>query len=349
MTRWREATGCPMTVYGYTFPRRGIVAYRGKRGRVVSPQAKARFEVVRWFEDHGRNVTRTAQRFGLARDTVRAWVRRVAAEGPAGLEDRSRRPKRVRQPATAGWVIAQVLTCRREQPTWSKYKLHAVLARQGVALSASTIGRILKRYGRIPPKATRKRQQAARRPKKRFPRGLVIRAPGDLVQLDTKILPYVGDRRLVQFTAIDVLTKLRVLAVHTTCSSWLAAQFWEHCQATFPFRIRAVQTDNGSEWKGAFAALMQEFGVAHYWTDVRSPKQNSYVERSHRTDEEEFYQQGNVYPSLTDQRIVLERWQDCYNRERPHQSLNQLTPWHYFERYQAGRGTPFTETIVLQA
>lgn len=343
----KVATGCSMTVYGCIIPYGGRVRRLGARGTVLSQKAKARLEVVRWHESHGQNTTKTAQRFGLDRGTVRRWLRRCKEDGPHGLEERSRRPKRVRTSTTPGPVICAVLKLRKTYPAWSKYKICAVLKKDAVTISASTIGRILKRYGKISPKVSRKRQKAFKNPKRRFPRGLVIKAPGDLIQIDTKEFRPFSGVRFFQFTAIDVLTKLGVLEISWSCSSRQAACFFTKCKEEFPFPIKAVQTDNGSEFRGMFEATLKQEGVIQYYTNVRSPKQNSYVERSHETDEYEFYQQGNLYTSVRDQRPITKEWQYCYNHKRPHQSLNYLTPWDYYTKYQ-DKKIPTKDYVILQ-
>lgn len=347
MTYGKVATGCSMTVYGCIIPYGGRVRRLGARGTVLSQKAKVRLEVVRWHENHGQNTTKTAQRFALDRGTVRRWLKRCKEYGPHGLEDCSRRPKRVRISTIAPAIIQAVLKLRHSYPAWSKYKIHAILSKDGVTISESSIGRILKRYGKISPKISRKRQKAFKNPKRRFPRGLVIKAPGDLIQMDTKELRPFSSVRFFQFTAIDVLTKLRVLEISSSCSSRQAVCFFAKCKEEFPFPIKAVQTDNGSEFRGTFEATLKQEGVIQYYTNVRSPKQNSYVERSHETDEYEFYQQGNLYTSVADQQPITKEWQCCYNYKRPHQSLNYLTPWDYYTKYH-DKKIPTKDYVILQ-
>lgn len=343
----KVSTGCPMTVYGCIIPYGGRVRRIGARGAVLSKKAKEKLEVIRWHEEHGCNITKTAQRFALDRGTVRRWLKRCKEYGPSGLEDRSRKPKRVRTSTIAPAIIKEVLTIRKSHPTWSKYKIHALLSNNNITISESSVGRILKRYGKISPKISRKRQKAAKNPKQRFPRGLVIKAPGDLIQMDTKELRPFGNVRFFQFTAIDVLTKLRILEIRSSRSSQQAAYFFAKCKEEFPFPIRAVQTDNGSEFRGIFEIMLKRENTTQYYTNVRSPKQNSYVERSHETDEYEFYQQGNLYVSVSDQQPITKQWQRCYNYERPHQSLNYLTPWNYYVKYK-DKKIPTKDYVVLQ-
>ena len=169
-----------------------------------------------------------------------------------------------------------------------------------------------------------------------------------MVQMDTKYIMLPGGKKYYQFTAIDVLSKQRVLRVYASQSSRNGALFLQECLASFPFLVKAVQTDNGAPFLKEFEKKCQELGLPHYFTYPRSPKQNSYVEISHGADEREFYQQGNVHLFLETMRAKLKEWETTWNTVRPHASLNYLTPQEYLEKLKQGR-LPTTDTIVLQA
>ena len=65
-----------------------------------------------------------------------------------------------------------VCSIRREQPAWSKHKIAVILARDhGVTLSASTVGRVLKRKGLYEKKKAQGSTEA-RQKGKSGPRGL---------------------------------------------------------------------------------------------------------------------------------------------------------------------------------
>jgi len=267
--------------------------------------------------------------------------------GPVGLNDESKKPRRVRTPTTNPEIVYRVVKLRREYPAWSKYKLHALLVKDGMSVSASTIGRILKRRGCIDKKISKKKSRSAKHPRVRYPRGMKISAPGDMVQMDTKYIMLVGGRKYYQFTAIDVLGKRRILRVYKTQSSENGALFLEECIQAFPFVIRAVQTDNGAPFQKYFDALCKKKGLPHYYIYPRTPKQNTYVEISHGADQREFYAQGNVCEDFDVMRNKIARWEDTWNNVRPHQALNYLTPNQYLEKWQISR-LPTKDVITLQ-
>ncbi len=63
-----------------------------------SPEAKRRMTIIKWCAGHDRKVRLTARHFGFSPDTISRWANGYARYGPSGLENGSRRPRKVRQP-----------------------------------------------------------------------------------------------------------------------------------------------------------------------------------------------------------------------------------------------------------
>lgn len=338
--------GCRMTIYGSILPKAALVA------RLVdaSPKARQRLKILDWHHKHGNNISLTARRFGTQRLTLRRWIRKIKLGGVAGLNDQSHRPKHLRTMATPWEKVMAIVELRKQYPAWSKYKIQVLLKQQGIEVSASTVGRVLRRRGLINHKVSMKKKRAALSPKLRFQRGLKIANPGDLIQIDTKYIMLVNGYKFYQFTAIDVLTKLRVLRVYQSQSSRNGSHFLEICFKEFPFKIRAIQTDNGAPFLKEFDQLCKKIKLPHYFIYPRTPKQNSYVEISHGADQREFYQQGkgvSYYQNFPLMHKRLLEWQKIWNEVRPHQALNYLTPRAYLTKWQTGR-LPTKDVITLQ-
>lgn len=339
-------SGRHMTVYGYVLP--GAVSLANWAAKTnITEKAKHRLKVVDWLRSHDNNVSLTARHFGLNKETVHIWRDKFNKAGMMGLNDKSHRPKNVRRPTTDWKTVVEIVAIRKQYPAWSKYKIQAILKRKDMFVSASTIGRVLKRKGLVNKKVSRKRSKAAKNPKQRYPKGLRISCAGDLIQIDTKYVTLLGGRMIYQFTAVDVLTKRRVLRYYSSLLSKNGADFLRQCLAKFPFQIKAVQTDNGKEFLKDFDKLCEEFMLPHYFIEARHPKQNTYVENSHGFDEREFYQQGNVHKDIKMMDKALEQWEHTWNYIRPHEALNYLTPEEYFNKIQS-ISLPIKDTIILQ-
>ena len=338
--------GCRMTIYGFVLPGAASVARSAFLAGNLSERAKQRLKILDWHRTHGGNISLTARHFGLTRETVIIWRNRLAIEGPRGLEEHSHRPHRLRQPATSWDTVLEVVKFRKQYPAWSKYKIQVLLPNH-LKTSASTVGRILKRRGMIDKKISRKRQKSAKSPRARFPRGMKIACPGDMIQMDTKYIMLIGGRKYYQFTAIDVLSKRKIMKVYKTQSSKNGALFIEECLGAFPFAVQAIQTDNGAPFQKHFDALCKVKNIPHYYIYPRTPKQNTYVEISHGADEREFYQQGNVHQDFDTMREKMAQWEYVWNNIRPHQALDYLTPNQYLEKRQTSR-LPTKDVITLQ-
>lgn len=339
--------GRHMTIYGSLLPGATSIARSAALTEILTERAKQKVKIFDWHKAHGENESLTARHFGIGRMTLYRWLKRFRQQGIVGLNEQSRKPRQVRQPVIPSEIIIRVIQLRKQYPAWSKYKLQALLRREAIIISASTIGRTLKRRGLINKKISQKRKWAALRPKARFPRGMKISEAGDMIQIDTKYIMLPGGRKFYQFTAIDVLTKQRVLRVYPSQSSRNGALFLKECVAHFPFSIKTIQTDNGAPFLKEFEKLCRELGFPHYFIYPRTPKQNSYVEISHEADQREFYQQGNVCPFLLVMQKKIREWENIWNNIRPHEALNQLTPTEYFAKLQNGR-LPTKNVIVLQ-
>jgi len=340
-------SGRHMTIYGTILPGAISIARSAFLTDKLTERAKYKLRVLDWHRKHNNNVSLTARHFGLGRMTMYRWLKGIKHYGPIGLNEKSRRPKRVRVPTISSNVVLRMVRLRNQYPAWSKYKLKVLLGREDIHVSASAIGRVLKRRGLIDKKVSRKRKKAALRPKARFPKGLSISKPGDMVQIDTKYIMLPRGRKFYQFTAIDVLTKRRVLRVYPSESSRNGALFLKECIREFPFPIKVIQTDNGSPFQKEFDKLCKELNLPHYYIYPRTPKQNTYVERSHRSDKREFYQQGNVCSILSVMQKKIKERENIWNNIRPHESLGQLTPSEYFWKLQT-TNLPTKDVIILQ-
>ena len=338
--------GGRMTIYGRVLP--GAVSLANWEARPnLTPQAKQKMKVVDWMRFHQNNVSLTARRFGLNRETVRIWKQKFDTVGMIALNEKSHRPKHLRTSTTDWKIVDEIVKTRNQYPVWSKYKIKAILKRKNIIISASTVGRILKKKGLIDKKVSRKRYKAAKNPKKRYPRGLRIVCEGDMVQIDTKFVTMLGGRMIYQFTAIDVLSKRRVLRYYSSLLSKNGADFLKVCLQQLPFQIKAVQTDNGKEFLKDFDALCKKLSLTHYFIEPAHPKQNTYVENSHGSDEREFYQQGNAHWDIEMMNEKLKSWEYVWNYERPHEALGYLTPDEYCNKLKQ-LPLLLKEAIVLQ-
>jgi transposase InsO family protein len=81
----------------------------------------------------------------------------------------------------------------------------------------------------------------------------------------------------------------------------------------------------GNEFGTDFTRHLHDLGIAHRHTPPGCPESNGKVERSHRTDGEEFYRR-TTFRTVVELTAKLRRWEHEYNHRRPHLALAGKTP-----------------------
>lgn len=316
-------------------------AAAASREAQLSKEARGRLRVLRWSEAHGGSVRATCERFGMSTSTFLDWRRRYRRGGVQALEERSRRPRRVRQPTWTPALAEAVLALRAEHPRWGKDKLDPLLRKAGWEVSVSMVGRILadlKRRGRLREASLRDpcivrphrpRPYAVRKPATYLPQ-----APGDLVQVDSSDVRPGDGTHYKHFSGRDVVCKWDVLDVFDRATASAAARFLDALIIRSPYPVRAIQVDGGSEFKADFERLCQARSIRLFVLPPRSPKLNGGVERAQRTHKEEFYELVDLPGTIGELRQLLLRQEQTYNTVRPHQSLGQITPWAWLQDRQ---------------
>jgi len=130
---------------------------------------------------------------------------------------------------------------------------------------------------------------------------------------------------LIGATVADA-TRIRALKIYDRHNQSNAIDFINTIIDKFPFRIREVRTDNGHEFQAQFHWHVEDLGIRHAYIKPASPQLNGKVERSHRTDEQEFYQLL-TYTDDGDLRARLSEWEQFYNLSRPHGAFNGKAPY----------------------
>jgi len=298
----------------------------------LSKEAKMRLKWMDYYQKH-QNAQLLARHFGIHVNTFYYWRRRYNPFNLRSLETRSSRP--LSSPFKIPQKIRE-LVCRlkRDYPSYGKEKLEVILQRDHrITISQSSIYRILKEKGLI--RIYRKKKRVVLRSNKIGK----IKEPGDLVQIDTKHLRLDDHTTYYQFTAVDSFTRMKVAYVYRKANQKSAILFLNWLILKFPFKIKAIQTDNGSEYQSLFDKSCQKLKITHYYTFVRSPEENGKVERAHRTVEEDFYSLGNLTNNLSHLNYLLKQHLKTYNTFRPHKALNNLTPYQYFLTYTKNLNT----------
>ncbi|PVM85239.1 IS481 family transposase [Caulobacter endophyticus] len=280
-------------------------------------------EFVRLAQVEGANRRELCRRFGVSPSLGYRLLARFAAEGEAGLEARSRRPRR--SPAKASGQVEQaVLAVRAEHPAWGGRKIAAVLrAGRGQGPSPSTITRILHRHG-VELGTFGGGAQAFVR--------FEHPAPNDLWQMDFKGHVAMGTGRLHPLTVLD--DHSRFCVVLAACENQRTATVQARLTEAFErYGLPARMTmDNGPPWGNGPRDPFTPLGVWLLEQDIRighsrpfHPQTQGKDERFHRTLKAEAMS-GPPFEDLLQAARRFLAWRDCYNLERPHEALGMAPP-----------------------
>jgi transposase InsO family protein len=291
-------------------------------------------ERYRWIKpilDKEMKLVDVAKICPCSERSLKRWKKAYEKNGIEGLAPKSTQPKT--QPNETPIRIKEEVIALRNETGLCAQKLHWRLKKNGLEVPRSTIAKILKGEGLVRKYRTKKIKYKYLRAE---------RQPGELLEMDVKYVPgAIQGLKYYQYTVIDTATRWRHLEVFDEQSTYHAIQMMVIVQRKFPYRIQALKTDNHSTFTNyylgtnkrsdvsvktlhALDVWCSKHNIIRYLIDPGKPAQNGTVERSHREDEEKFYQR-NTFTSVRQLKHKIRLWNDHYNNLE-HCSLNGKTP-----------------------
>ena len=274
------------------------------------------------------SITELCGMYGVTRKTGYKWIDRYLREGPAGLEERSRRPGRSPN-ETSAEIVAALLEARQHHPSWGGKKLLALLHRRHPRWELpgrSTACDILSRHGLVPRRRQRRRIGHPGKPTSQ------ILAPNDVWGADFKGQFRTGDGRYCYpLTVTDGFSRylLGCQALTSTAVAGAKPVFTRLFQEFgLPKRMRS---DNGVPFAtttlarlSTLSAWWVRLGILPELIEPGHPEQNGRHERMQRTLKAETTRPAAG--SLGAQQRRFNTFRQEFNHERPHEALDQETP-----------------------
>ena len=270
----------------------------------ISPKAHFRQRVIKYSAKNG--VTAASIRYRVCRKAIYDWKKRYDGRWQS-LIDRSHRPhSHPRQQTAEEYAMIE----RYYRRTKDKIMLWDKLRENGYTRCYNSLLRAIKRLKL--EETPEKRKGYKPKPYQR------AEYPGQKVQIDVKFVPaycVANGQKYYQYTAVDECTRYCFREMYDEHSTYSSLDFLKKLIVKFPFPIREVQTDNGTEWTNAllvkksthktlFEEYLEECGIKYHRIQVATPRHNGKVERQHRLDEQRFYSKMRMF-SLEDGRKQL--------------------------------------------
>jgi len=290
---------------------------------------KAKF-IARLLE--GEKMSHLCSEFNISRKTGHKIRNRYEEEGPVGLYEKSRAPKR-RANLISPLLEKVILKIKKEKPHWGAGKIREVFIRRHSDVyppAKSTFHAIFERQGLV-----KKRRRRVNKYQAKGTSLCIAKAPNDLWCADFKGEFHLSGsprKYCYPLTISDSVSRYLI-----SCEALESVK----AEASFPVFERAfkeyglpevIRTDNGVP----FSSPMGLFGLSAlsvYWLRLGikierirpgHPEENGRHERMHRTMKKEATKPSGA--NFLQQQEKFDNFVDEYNKERPHEALNMKTP-----------------------
>lgn len=284
-------------------------------------------DVIRKYKETA-SVIKTADAVAIHKSTVYRWLRRARKPYPygapkykeTGLRRKSTRPKHIHYALSTNDKIC--IEQLREQYGYTAKKLKKA---GGITASVSTIERYLKRRGLTKDKPRHRRPLCQDTVHMHAKNAKTI----GYLQMDVKYLtpeltglPWT----CFEYAIIDIYSRYKDAVILNHLDQDGAILALTEMVNRLPFQAVFVQTDNGLEFQKRFTVHATALGLEHHHIHKSTPNENAVIERSFRTDEEEFIYRKAPFSDYDDLRDKYTSWLHWYNEERPHLGIDLQTP-----------------------
>ena len=299
-------------------------------------------ERLRWIlpiHNKEKNIRDIVKVCSYSQRSLERWLSNYKKYGIEGLEPKSTKPKT--NPKETSIRVKERIEEIRNETSQCALKIKWDLEDEGVFIHERTVGKILKQKALV-------RRYRVRKIKYKYIKAK--RLPGELVEIDVKYVPgKIAGRRYYQYTAIDVSSRWRYLKIYDEQTNYHSIEFLKEVIKEFEYTIQAIKTDNGSVFTNYYTSMTKrsdlmiiktlhaldlfcrDHNIIHYLIDPGKPAQNGTVERSHRSDQETFYDRIK-FNGVEDLRYQLRLWNMYYNDLR-HCGLKGKTPNQFLANY----------------
>lgn len=300
----------------------------------VINQMNLKIQLVTDLNKKHFSITDLSQKYGISRPTVYKWFGRYKRLGIEGLNEQSRAPRNCphrTDEKTVNLVIQEKLKNRKRGPR----KIRAQLKRQHPDLelpAISTISYWLKKEGLVKPRKKRVHVPSYTEPFHK------CHAPNDVWSIDYKGHFHMNNGRYCYpLTVSDNFSRFilgcKALAGprHQPTRRHLELVFREYGLPD------AIRSDNGTPFAGRgigglsrLSVWFIRLGIVPERIEKGCPQENGRHERMHRTLKSDALDE--VARNLKEQQKLFDTFRIDFNNDRPHESLNDLTPSDYYKK-----------------
>ena len=281
--------------------------------RYCPHQLKTRIYAVKLYR-RTRDIDFVLRRYHISKSSLMRWNKRYDGTKES-LMDKSHRPKTPHPNAHTDEEIAWIKNYHRRNPNISLCELYGKLRTdKGYSRHIGSLYRIFVKLG------YRKKVESTKKKSKHLGKYDTPEQLGIKWQMDVKYVPYAcyagtNGEKFYQYTMLEEASRERFIYPYMEQSSYSTIDFVQRAIAYFGYAPDMIQTDNGIEFTYTsktsrihpFDIFCNRYHITHKLIIPRTPWHNGKVERSHRNDQERFYNYLKFY-SYDDLLLQMKRY-----------------------------------------
>lgn len=287
--------------------------------------------IIEKLVENDYQVRKTARDLGISPGTVINWRKRSASVysrlrlKKTGLCRKSTKPKVVRETCLDISMQADILDLR----TVTGFCAPKIKSLLGIDQHFRTIHRFIKKRGLIEPQ-TNYRRPLFQNTKHMHAKN--VKTLGKL-QMDVKyVTPELSglEHTCYLYAVIDIFSRYKLGLILPLLDQGSAVVALQYFIRTIPLKPDFIQTDNGLEFQKQFRDFVDTLGWKHHYIHKSNPNENAVIERSFRTDQDEFFywdlrRRGKPRDIFT-LNLLYQDYIQQYNTFRPHLGIDLMTP-----------------------
>lgn len=270
------------------------------------------YSVKLYRETH--DIKYVSRRYHVSKASLMRWNKQYDGTKES-LMPKSHRPKTPHPNAHTAEELSWIENLHKRNPNISICEMYGKLREEkGYNRHPGSLYRVFVRLG------YRKKVESTKEKSKHLGKYDTPAKLGEKWQMDVKYVPkdcYVGQdgEKFYQYTMVEEASRRRFIYAYKEQSSYSTVDFVKRAITNFGYAPKTIQTDNGSEFchtskterKHPFDVFCEKHNIIHQTIRPRTPWHNGKVERSHRNDQERFYNYLSFY-SYDDLQLQMKRY-----------------------------------------
>ena len=262
--------------------------------RYLPHDLNTKFYAVKLYRQT-HSVNHVCRRYHISKSSLMRWNKKFDGTKES-LFDKSHKPHTPHPNAHNEQELKWIRDYTRRNPHISLCELYGKLrTEKGYSRHACSLFRVMRKMGFY---VNQEKHEKYTPKHYDTPKQLGIKWQLDVKYVPTECYSGTDNQKFYQYTIIDEASRERFIYPYKEQSSYSTVDFVKRAILYFGYKPQIIQTDNGQEFTYTtktdrlhpFDFLCNSLNIQHKLIKPRTPRHNGKVERSHRNDQQRFYQ-----------------------------------------------------------